>query len=47
METRTENETRLRPWPEDLTVENVAAWIFAQLQRLHPARCAPHSAGHD
>jgi|tagenome__1003787_1003787.scaffolds.fasta_scaffold20802246_3 hypothetical protein len=29
LETRADNEDRLRPWPQELTVENVAAWIMA------------------
>jgi len=31
METCTDNEARLRPWPEELTIENVAAWIHANM----------------
>lgn len=29
LEPRADNQARLRPWPEELTVENVAAWIMA------------------
>ena len=28
METRTANEARLAPWPKELTIENVASWIW-------------------
>lgn len=29
IESRKDNEARLRPWPEELSVENVAAWTMA------------------
>ncbi len=29
LESRADNEARLRPWPEQITVENVAAWIWS------------------
>jgi hypothetical protein len=41
METRIENEARLGTWPEELTVENVAAWILSHCNAYHPADAHP------
>jgi hypothetical protein len=39
METCADNEARLRPWPAELTIENVASWIWSNM--VMPIDAAP------
>jgi ParB family transcriptional regulator, chromosome partitioning protein len=51
METRVDNEARLRPWPEELTMKNVASWIWSNATMPidawptvpNPKECSAHA----